>query len=95
MFVQYYCLSGNPKLTPNSGYTNLVNPLTTCICSRVCMSLASILTSFRFSSMRDGVTDFASTELPRATWANRQQWNFTDYWTHKEENVRRDCTEIA
>lgn len=66
-----YCLSGKPKSTPNSGYTYLLSPPLRSssgeYSSSVFMSSLSKLIIFLFSSMRDGVTDLARTELPRAT----------------------------
>jgi len=59
-------LSGNPQSTPNGGYTKRVIPFLW-IDSSFCMSSSSSEMSLRFSSMREGVTDFASTEELRAT----------------------------
>lgn len=55
------------RLTPNGGKTYLVKPFFLWIASRASMSDESSLMSLRFSSIREGVIDFASTELPRAT----------------------------
>ena len=66
-----HCLSGNPKFTPKGGNTKRWKPLVAAssaeyLAMRSTSSL-SRATRFLFSSMREGVTDFASTEEPRAT----------------------------
>jgi len=60
-------LSENPQLTPNGGYTYLVMPLVLWMLSSFSMSVPSSWMSLRFSSMREGVTDLARTDAPRAT----------------------------
>ncbi len=60
-------LSGKPKSTPNSGYTNRVTPFWE-ISANEARSPSESLTMCLFSSIREGVTDLASTELPRAMW---------------------------
>ena len=61
-----HCLSGNPKSTPKLGYTNRVTPPFE-IWSNAAISLSLKWIILMFSSILEGVTDFASTELPRAT----------------------------
>lgn len=67
-----YCLSGNPILTPNAGYTKRVKPFVFDMLSSFSISDSSRLISLRFASMRAGVTDFARTEEPRATVPRNQ-----------------------
>jgi hypothetical protein len=59
-------LSGNPKLTPNSGYTYLFG-IDFDILPKAARSSASKSMIVRFCSIRDGLTDFARTEWPNAT----------------------------
>lgn len=61
-----YSLSGKPNETPKSGYTNRFTPFLE-ISSRAATSSEDSLTMVLFSSILEGVTDLARTELPRAT----------------------------
>ena len=51
-----YDLSGNPKSTPNAGYTKRVVPFTLCTLSSADTSDESSFTTFAFSSILEFVT---------------------------------------
>jgi len=58
----YYCLSGNPRSTPQFGSTCLFRGPVLEISARANISSSSNFVKWRLASIRDGVTDFASTE---------------------------------
>ena len=62
-----HCLSGKPRLTPNAGYTKRVMPFFLWMPSSASISEESSLTVFKFSSIRDGVTDFGRAHWPLLT----------------------------
>jgi hypothetical protein len=66
-------ISGGQKdcLTPNSGYTKRVTPLTWWILLSASISVASRATTWRFSAILVAVTDLGRGVIPRATRKSR------------------------